>query len=190
MQDATYTVRLRAWDNVQNQAVQETVTTVSSVTKYYYHGAKRVAMRKGNAVYYLHGDHLGSTSLTTDSTGGVVHEARYLPYGEVRWEIGAETTDYGFTGQRNEDGFGLMDFNARYYNPRLGTFASPDTIVPDPTSGQAWNRYLYVKANPLKYSDPSGHCAIGANENGEQQITKWDCTVDDFAKLTWKERKQ
>ena len=40
-------------------------------------------------------------------------------------------TDFGFTGQRNERGFGLMDFNARMYSPRLGRFVSPDSIVPD-----------------------------------------------------------
>jgi len=61
----------------------------------------------------------GSASLTTDRVppgrGNVVHEARYLPYGGVRWEKGAKTTDYGFTGQRAEASFGLMDFNARYY---------------------------------------------------------------------------
>jgi hypothetical protein len=34
---------------------------------------------------FIHADHLGSTSLTTDITGTVVAETRYLPYGEERW---------------------------------------------------------------------------------------------------------
>ena len=84
--DASYTVRLTATDNVANRATQEATVTVSSVTKYYYHGSTRIAMRKGGQLYYLHGDHLGSTSLTTDASGKVVHDARYLPYGQVRWE--------------------------------------------------------------------------------------------------------
>jgi hypothetical protein len=65
-------------------------------------------MRRGDAVYYLNGDHLGSTSLTTDETGAVVSEGRCLPYGEERWTSGATPTDVTFTGQRNEAGFGLM----------------------------------------------------------------------------------
>jgi hypothetical protein len=33
---------------------------------------------------FIHSDHLGSTSLTTDMTGTLVAETRYLPYGEER----------------------------------------------------------------------------------------------------------
>jgi RHS repeat-associated protein len=95
--------------------------------------------------------------LTTDDTGTPISEVRYLPYGEERWTSGATPTDFTFTGQRNEAGFGLMDYNARYYNPRLGRFVSPDTIIPDLSSSQDWNRYSYVRGNPLVYIDPTGH---------------------------------
>lgn len=57
-------------------------------------------MRQGSVVYYLHGDHLGSTSLTTDQSGALVSQARYLPYGEERWTNGASPTDFAFTSQR------------------------------------------------------------------------------------------
>jgi hypothetical protein len=33
---------------------------------------------------------------------------RYLPYGEERWADGTTPTDFTFTGQRNEAGFGLI----------------------------------------------------------------------------------
>ncbi|MCP4368626.1 MAG: RHS repeat-associated core domain-containing protein [Deltaproteobacteria bacterium] len=114
-------------------------------------------MRQGGEVYYLSGDHLGSTSLTTDSSGGIISEVRYKPYGEERWSNGTSVTDFGFTSQRNERGFGLMDYNARYYSPVLGRFVSPDSIVPEPGSSGGFNRYRYARNNPLKYVDPSGH---------------------------------
>jgi RHS repeat-associated protein len=101
---------------------------------------------------------LGSTSLTTDETGAPISEVRYLPYGEERWTSGATPTDFTFTGQRNEAGFGLMDYNARYYSARLGRFISPDTIVPEPINSQGFNRYSYANNNPVRFTDPSGHC--------------------------------
>jgi hypothetical protein len=50
----------------------------------------------------LHGDHLGSASLATDATS---NSARY-PFGGLRTDSGATPTDFQFTGQRKEAGFG------------------------------------------------------------------------------------
>jgi len=137
---------------------------VVTTTSYYYAGSQRVAMRTtagvSTTVTTLHGDHLGSTSLTTDAAGALVARVLYYPYGETRYITGTLTTDYGFTGQRTEAGLGLMDYNARYYDPALGRFVSADTVVPGKGS-QAQNRYMYVGGNPCKYRDPSGHCAEG-----------------------------
>jgi RHS repeat-associated protein len=55
---------------------------------------------------------------------------RYKPWGGVRYTSGTTPTDYTYTGQRSEmDGFGLMYYNARWYDPALGRFAQADTIV-------------------------------------------------------------
>ncbi|MBU1917620.1 hypothetical protein KKF63_05825, partial [bacterium] len=45
----------------------------------------------------------------------------------------------------------------RYYNPKLARFIQADTVVPNPTNLQDYNRYSYAANNPLKYIDPSGH---------------------------------
>ncbi|NOH04310.1 MAG: hypothetical protein HND47_21220 [Chloroflexi bacterium] len=39
--------------------------TGSSITKYYFAGSQRIAMRKDGVLYYLLSDHLGSTSIVT-----------------------------------------------------------------------------------------------------------------------------
>ncbi len=75
-------------------------------------------------------------------------------------------TDRQYTGQRNEIGLGLYDYNARYYDPLLGRFLSADSIVPSPANPQSLNRYSYVLNSPLRYTDPSGH-AHWVGEDGD-----------------------
>jgi RHS repeat-associated protein len=82
---------------------------------------------------------------------------RHHAYGTTRAGNTANlNTDRTFTGQK-QDGTGLLYYNARYYDPALGTFISPDTLVPDPGLVLDYNRYMYVRGNPLRYTDPSGH---------------------------------
>ncbi len=54
-----------------------------------------------------------------------------MPFGEIRSDgYGPLATDRKFTGQRL-DATGLYFYNARYYDPNIGRFVSPDTIVRD-----------------------------------------------------------
>ena len=131
---------------------------------YYFVGTQRIAMRvsgdptpANNGVFYLLGDHLGSSNVIVDSTGNLVSELRYKAWGETRYSSGTTPTDYRYTGQREEAGIGLYYYRARWYDPALGRFAQADTI----TAGlgpSAWDRYAYAHNNPLRYTDPSGHC--------------------------------
>jgi len=54
-----------------------------------------------------------------------------------------------------------MYYNARWYDPYLNRWVQPDSIIPDPGNSQDWNRYSYVRDNPLKYTDPTGHWICG-----------------------------
>jgi hypothetical protein len=53
-----------------------------------------------------------------------------------------------------------MFYQARYYDPLTARFISADTIVPDPGNPQDFNRYTYVRNNPLGYTDPTGNIPI------------------------------
>ena len=50
----------------------------------------------------------------------------------MRWRTGTLPTDRQYTGQRWDEALGLYDYKARYYDPALGRFIQPDTIVPEP----------------------------------------------------------
>jgi hypothetical protein len=51
----------------------------------------------------------------------------------------------------------LYFYNARYYDPFVGQFTQPDSLVADPMNPAAWNRYSYVYNSPSNFVDPSGH---------------------------------
>ncbi|MFC2003977.1 RHS repeat-associated core domain-containing protein [Chloroflexota bacterium] len=98
---------------------------------------------------------------------------KYYPYGYCRNsqpEIDNFPTDKLFTGQRR-DSTGLYFYNARYYDPAIGRFISPDIIVPNPMTPQSFNRYSYVLNNPLKYADPSGrdYIFVGGNARNNRE---------------------
>jgi RHS repeat-associated protein len=87
----------------------------------------------------------------------------------TRTSTGTLLTDRTFTGQKQDrvpSGRGLMYYNARYYDPALGLFLSPDTIVPDAGQIIDYHRYGYVRNSPLRYTDPTGHFS-------EDQLREW-----------------
>jgi RHS repeat-associated protein len=157
----------------------------SSLTRYYYAGSTRIAMRKNNTVYYLLSDHFGSTSVTTDQNGQNPVKQYYLPWGEVRYSSGSLQTKYTYTGQySNVTDFGLMYYNARYYDPLLSRFSSADTIIPQPGKPLDWDRYAYVNNNPIRNIDPSGHITQEEDQDAGnilQQLEAFDVAI----KIDW-----
>jgi RHS repeat-associated protein len=83
-----------------------------------------------------------------------------------------------FTGKERDAATGLDYFGARYYASMQGRFTSPDEFtggLVDPQTGrqvqrpgplpyadirypQSLNKYAYVMNNPLRWTDPDGHC--------------------------------
>jgi RHS repeat-associated protein len=154
-------------DGVRVQATVAGVTTLyagayekdvtNNIVRKYYAG---YAMRENGNLRYLLKDHLGSTHKTVTNNGSVTSTTLYKAWGEVRYQSGTLPTDKTYTGQRTHtDDFGLMFYNARFYDPSLGRFASADTVIPGAGNPAAWDRYAGMLNNPVKFSDPTGHIA-------------------------------
>ena len=163
----------------------------SEITKYYFAGATRIAMRKytipqNMTVEYMFGDHLGSTSLTTDTNGEMISEIRYKPWGETRYtSIDApantspayELVKYQYTGQYSYDAeFGLKFYGARFYDSAVGRFVSADTVIPGGTQG--YDRYAFTYNNPLRYVDPSGHNPCDEQDEDADCVDATDDLID------------
>lgn len=69
--------------------------------------------------------------------------------------------DRGYTGHEHLWKVGLINMNARIYDPILRKFLSPDNFVQDPFNTQAYDRFGYVYNNPLLYVDLDGNMAFG-----------------------------
>jgi RHS repeat-associated protein len=120
-----------------------------------------------SALFFAGVFHLGSSSLITDRDGSLVRQQYgYRAFGSERFSLNFIPFTSRFTGQPYDTETGLYYYQSRYYDPELGRFIQPDSIIPDPGSSQSLNRYSYVLNNPLKYIDPSGHAPQGMNWNG------------------------
>ncbi len=119
--------------------------------------------------YYVHPDHLESTSAVTNESGDVVLEKDYLPYGSTRVETGTTDSNRGFIAQFENEGNDLSYLNARYYDGGRGQFTSQDPVFWEIgktedgkkilTAPQAQNSYGYAGGNPITNKDPSGRIA-------------------------------
>lgn len=134
------------------------------------YSAPMVYIRENNGPWTLYNigrDYLGSITHIATADGDLVAEYSYDPWGRLRnpqtleiYEPGSEPELFlgrGYTSHEHLSWFGLINMNARLYDPLLGRFLSPDPYVQTPDFTQNFNRYSYALNNPLRYTDPSGN---------------------------------
>ncbi len=138
------------------------------------YSAPMVYVRTGGSggwtAYNIGRDYLGSITHIATTDGTLVAEYSYDPWGRLRnpatlaiYTLGNEPDLFlgrGFTGHEHLPWFGLINMNARLYDPLLGRFLNPDPYVQAPDFTQSLNRYSYALNNPMKYTDPSGEFFI------------------------------
>jgi RHS repeat-associated protein len=101
-------------------------------------------------------DHLASNRLVLRLGAGTMR-ADYGPFGQPLTSNGSVPLQgKGYINERYDPETGLQYLNARYHDPLLGRFLTPDTWDPD-IPGVDINRYAYGLNDPVNGSDPSGH---------------------------------
>jgi RHS repeat-associated protein len=141
----------------EGKRVQKTVGT--SVTTYVYDASGQLAAEyatqsNASGLLYLTADTLGSTRLTTNSSGVAQECNDYFPFGEdIQQGIGGRSTCYPtgmypgnpdiesikFTGKERDAETGMDFFLARYYSSPQGRFTSQDEFkggIVDAFTGQ------------------------------------------------------
>jgi RHS repeat-associated protein len=116
--------------------------------------------------FYLHKDHQGSVIATTNASGAVVSQAIYDPWGKrtavylhstLASFTTSEPTDRGYTGHKHIKDLDIIHMGGRIYDSTLGRFLQADPHIQAPTDSQSYNRYAYVRNNPMSMTDPTGY---------------------------------
>jgi RHS repeat-associated protein len=153
------------WYGAGSDALDETDLSGNLANEYIYFAGRRVARRDSSSnIYFYFEDHLGTSRVVTNATGTGCYDADFYPYGGERIYTNTCPQNYKFTGKERDAESGLDDMVARFYSSGLGRFviadwsASPEPVpFADMTNPQTLNLYAYVKNNPLRYTDATGH---------------------------------
>jgi RHS repeat-associated protein len=111
----------------------------------------------GQRLWY-HLDRNDALRAVSDARGTVIARSNYAPYGAPQSVSSARLPmPQRHAGAVMFGGTQLQVLGARLYDPLLGRFLGPDSVVPNPYQPQAANRYAYGYNMPLDFVDPSGH---------------------------------
>jgi RHS repeat-associated protein len=121
--------------------------------------------REGLATDFLVKDHLNSNRLSL-RFGGTTTALAYGPYGQPKTP---NLAIKAYINERFDPETGLQYLHARYDDPNLGRFLTPDTWDPI-LAGVDINRYAYAGNDPVNMSDPNGHHIISTSEGGSLAI--------------------
>ncbi|WP_181893758.1 RHS repeat-associated core domain-containing protein [Bergeyella zoohelcum] len=123
-------------------------------------------------LYYLHNDHLGTSSFVTDGDGDPTQFYLNFPFGETLYEqqnTNAYENPYKFNAKELDDETGLYYYGARYYDPRIGMWLSVDPLTEKMPS---WSPYAYAFDNPVRFIDPDGRAPWPPENGYEGQVWK------------------
>lgn len=159
----------------------------------------------GRWFYYLK-DHLDSSDYVMTAEGVPVEQMLYRAYGTehrpevlspawgthlaaVSADLPREPTHHRFTGKYLDDATGLYYFGARYYDPALGRFATPDPLyMADPerctTNPIGCNLFAYANNNPMAFVDPTGLDGVVAGDEAyRRQVEETLQRIDPTARV-------
>ncbi|UML79774.1 SpvB/TcaC N-terminal domain-containing protein [Leptospira kirschneri] len=161
----------------------EAENVITSVNNVYLNGVRIAALNEVGALAYYLTDQVDSVSHVLDDEGNTLSQMQYQPYGETFVQRGDLNFSPKYNSQELDRESGFYFYNARFYDPGIARFTSADTIVDGEFDTQGWNRFSYVKGNPIRAKDPTGHeiFVAGRDEDYKKQVVK------DLSKLSGSE---
>jgi RHS repeat-associated protein len=127
-------------------------------------GPLPVAMVKDSVAYAVTADHLNTPRRVTGADGSLLWQWPYSAFGDEQPNVAARKFarvaavegefefNLRYPGQYFDKESGLHYNGFRTYNPATGRYTQGDPIGLD----GGWNRFGYVNASPLNFTDPDG----------------------------------
>lgn len=120
-----------SWKETVYYVDENFVRVVNSSGSYDYtyvkHNGQLVAqLNPDNSKYFIHGDHLGSSTVVTNESGDVIENTSYSPFGEVL--TGGTASRYGYEGKEHDSVVGDTDFHFRKYKAEWGLFINDEDM--------------------------------------------------------------
>ena len=124
---------------------------------------------------YFTTDHLGSVRVVTGGSGNVVFSSGYMPYGTGTNTAGSAMNEFRFSGKEVQPQAGLLDFGARFYDPRSASWLSPNPLAEKyyPVSP-----YAYCANDPLDLVDPEGENPVYSIDGRFLGVDDWGLQGD------------
>lgn len=141
-----------------------------------------VAMEIDGQVFTPLHDHNGNVTALLDGDGEIIQSYHYTAFGEV-FCLGPNgklpekmLTPWLFSSKRHDPKTGLIHFGRRVYDPKMGSWLTPDPIGPE--GGP--NLYAYVCNNPLTHFDQYGLFSLGDVFRPIAQFLGWLITTTSY----------
>ena len=131
--------------------------TNGKLNRGYISAGEIISMNFSNqSIYYICDGH-GDVRILTDENGIEKSTYRYNAYGEIIEKKDTFDNGYLYAGEYLDSETGLYYLRARYMDTSSGIFTSMDTYEGTTSDPNSLHKYLYANADPVSYTDPSGH---------------------------------
>jgi len=170
---------IRAFEEMRKELGELTGDTVDNINL--PNGWEQITHLQGDSgnyedgLFFYHGNHLSSTQLITDMQGDVTQAVLYTPHGQViseyrqDWKLDT-IPRYLFNAKELDEESGMYYFEARYQNPNMNIFISPDPLF---EKNPFMSKYAYCSNNPINRIDLTGE--IDFPLKGNSAVNKKDC---------------
>ena len=145
---------------------EETGNVIRTIYYVYDANGQPVGMKYNGVQYWYQKNMQGDVVRILNASGAEVVSYAYDAWGKVLSVSGSLSSTVGaanpfrYRGYYYDTETGWYYLNTRYYDPNVGRFLSPDTILGANGGLLGYNLYAYCNNNPVMFADPSGQSLI------------------------------